>query len=221
MSLVSDTLDLSPKGLKPERKNPITLTHIDLTKAQALSIASFVHATDTKSAVALSFIKLSAVGSVATVTATNRYIIAEQTFPIMSSESDFELLLTPEHIKAIKDTKSDISITVNDETLTIYKGDGSTALPTANQYVKFPEIASVWQGIEETNKPVSDLRLNFELLAKIAKLKSVDDIGNKLDSAFDIYLQGETETSKPKAILLKRENLRVLVQPMLTTKKGN
>ena len=194
------------------------MTQIDLTKAQALSIASFVHATDSKGVNGISHIKLSVADSVATVTATNRYIIAEQTFPVSSSFDNFEVLLAPEHIKAIKDTKCDISITVNDETLTIYKGDGSTALPTANKYIKFPDVAFVWNGVEETTKPVSALRLNFELLAKIAKLKSVADIGNKLDSTFDIYLQGETETSKPKAILLKRDDLRVLVQPLAVPK---
>lgn len=218
MSLQFDSVGTSPKRAKTYQREPITLTQIDLTKEQALSIASFVHATDPKGFGGTDHIKLSVVDSIATVTATNRYIIAEQTFPVLSSSDGFEFLLAPEHIKAIKDTKSAVSITVIDGTMTIYKGDGSTALPTANKYVKFPEIGSIWSGVEETTKPVSALRLNFELLVKIAKLKSESDIGSKADSTFDIYLQGETETAKPKAILLKRENLRVLVQPLIVPK---
>jgi DNA polymerase III sliding clamp (beta) subunit (PCNA family) len=217
MSLVSDTLDLSPKGLKPERKTN-TVPYITLTKEQALSIASFTNATDTKDH-RISLIKILFGKGVAKVSATNRFIVAQQTFETNYSDIDLEVLLHPEAIKFIKTTKTAIGITVDNDELTITKGDETLKLPTVK--AEYPKIDYLFDSIEETNKPVSDLRLNFELLAKIAKLQSVADIGSKSDSVFDIYLQGETETSRPKAVLLKRDDLRVLVQPMLPTKKGN
>ena len=193
------------------------MTTFTLTNAQAMSIATFAIATDPKNAGGvIGCVKLSLSNGLVTVTATNRYIIARQTFETNYPDT-LDVMLSPEALKLMKTAKYGVDISIDGDDLIIKNGSQtfSEVMVSPN---RFPDVEGMLANAEETNKPVTAMALNFDLLVKIAKLKSSTD--SKSDNSFNVYCQGETETAKPKAILLQRNNLKVLVQPMLPIKNN-
>jgi hypothetical protein len=154
-----------------------------------------------------------------TLHATNRSIIAEQTFTAHHAPdldgNPVEILLTPNLLKAMKTSKHDGALTITEDRIT-YTTSLSPEITDTLPKDKFPDLTPyLGSSIEiEMIRPATDfVRVNLDLITAVSKLVSTEDFKGD-NPVFDMFTQDTTDNGKPQPILFKRANILAVVQPM-------
>jgi len=197
------------------------LTTIQLTSKEQKAVASMISVTNPKDHLAaLTMVKLIAnLDGTITLHATNRHIIAEQTFtphnPFTLDGGAIEVLLTPNLLKAMKTSKYDGTLTITEDRIT-YATSLSPEITEVRPNAKFPDLTPhLGSSIDRSTikHATSFLRVNLDLITAISKLVSTEDFKGD-DPVFDMFTQEDRGIGKPQPILFKRANILAVVQPM-------
>ena len=185
---------------------------MQLTENQTKAIASFANvAGDKNDPFALQGVKLTVSNGVATIYATNRYILASQTFEVIDGE-DVTVVLPPDVVKFLKTTKGVTELKVTEDSIEVSSG---------NQQFQSPIYKGAYPPIEElvVTNPVAVpqdklFSLDFSQLLKISKIVSSLD-GKNSKNAYQFFTQGfDDKKNFSKPIVLKRENVVAIIQPL-------
>lgn len=198
------------------------MTTISLSKNELQAVASMINLTSVKDHVpSLTMVKLDvATTGEITLIATNRMVIAEQSFtpyyPVTLDEP-ISILLSPNILKAFKASKYDGTLTVENEQLTFSTtGSGSISEPLFKG--AYPDISDHLPSKIQTDTltPATDfVRLNLDFVTKISKL--VSPVDSKADlPVFRMFTQDSGGSSKPKPVIFERANIRAIIQPVMS-----
>lgn len=180
-----------------------------VTENQAKAIASFANVAGDKNEVfALQCIKLEVIDGVAHVYSTNRYVIAYQSFETASE--DFSVVLPPDVVKFLKTAKNEAELVVSEDSIEV-SSNGQTIRSDVYKGV-YPKIEEYVVKEPEAVAQEIPFTVDFDLFVKISKLVSSND-GKKPSNAYKIFVQGINERGSVNPIVLKRENVVVIVQP--------
>jgi len=198
------------------------MTIISLSKNELQAVASMINLTSVKDHVqALTMVKLSVnLDGLITLIATNRMVIAEQSFtPSYPNRPDepIEVLLSPNILKALKASKVSGNLIIENDQITFYNTDsGSISEPLFNG--AYPDITDHLPSKIDlaTITPATDYtRLNLDFVTKISKLVSPVDTKTDLP-VFAIFTQDQGDSRKPKPVIFERANIRAIIQPVMS-----
>lgn len=199
-------------------------TTVNLSKNEFQAIASMANLANPKDNVAaLTMVKMTVnIDGSLTLVATNRMVIAEQTFmpysPVsLTNGEPLTVLLSQNILKSMKTSKFDGTLTIEDDQLTLSSYGGSSMSEPIYKG-NFPDISEYLPSKIETDTlvPATDfVRLNLDFVTKISKLVSPLDTKNDLP-VFKIYTQDNKDNGKPKPVLFERVNIRAIIQPVMS-----
>jgi len=184
---------------------------MQLSEKQAKAIASFANiAGDKNDPFALQGVKITVSHGVASIYATNRYIIATQSFEVDSP--DFSVVFPPDVVKFFKAVKGFAEVVVTEDSISV---------SSSGQSIESPIYKGAYPPIEELviydPEPVAQdksFSLDFVHLIKISKIVSAFDDKNS-KNAYQFFTQGFNENKNaPKPIVMKRSNIVAVIQPM-------
>lgn len=185
---------------------------MQLSEKQTKAIASFANvAGDKGDPFALQGVKLVVKDGVATIYATNRFILASQSFEVLEGE-DVTVVLSPDVVKFLKTAKGVTELKVTEDSIEVSSG---------NQQFQSPIYKGAYPPIEElvVTDPVPVAQdklfsLDMAQLLKISKIvSSLDDKNTK--NAYQFFTQGfDDKKNSPKPLVLKRQNVVAIIQPM-------
>lgn len=184
---------------------------MQISEKQAKAIASFANiAGDKNDPFALQGVKMTVSHGVASIYATNRYIIATQSFEVDSS--DFSVVFPPDVVKFFKTVKGFAEVVVTEDSISV---------SCNGQSVQSPIYKGAYPPIEEMvihdPEPVAQdksFSLDFANLTKISKIVSAFDDKNS-KNAYQFFTQGfDDRKNSPKPIVMKRSNIVAIIQPI-------
>lgn len=205
------------------------MTTIFLSPKEANAIGSFLSIADTKNSPdILKTVRLSANGTDLQIVATDRYLIAEANISLSLHAYDSQPLdevqfLIPVNIlKSLKASKATCSLEYDSEARSVtFEAQGAKTTAHSPHLYSYPKLDTMLPStyqfeVRPTNEPI---HLNMDLLNKVSKLQLPNDNKHTTNS-YGFYAQGNTDSNskKPKPVLLKRDNMLVLLQPVLGAK---
>ena len=199
------------------------MTMIYLTKNELQAVASMINLTSVKDHVqSLTMVKLDvATTGEITLIATNRMVIAEQSFmpynPVTLDEP-ISILLSPNILKAFKASKFDGTLLIEEGLAITFSTTGSGSISEPLFKGAYPDITDHLPSKIQTDTltPATDfVRLNLDFVTKISKL--VSPVDTKADlPVFSIFTQDSGGSSKPKPVIFERVNIRAIIQPVMS-----
>lgn len=199
------------------------MTMIYLTKNELQAVASMINLTSVKDHVqSLTMVKLDvATTGEITLIATNRMVIAEQSFmpynPVTLDEP-ISILLSPNILKAFKASKFDGTLLIEEGLAITFSTTGSGSISEPLFKGAYPDITDHLPSKIQTDTltPATDfVRLNLDFVTKISKL--VSPVDTKADlPVFAIFTQDSGGSSKPKPVIFERVNIRAIIQPVMS-----
>lgn len=183
----------------------------------AKAIASFASvAGGKKDPDVLQQVRLRIKDDMAQVVATNRFVMAEMSFP-SGSMPEIEVLLSPDLLKVFKACKLGVHLEFADSLDSVEATtNGVRTLLSLKSSEQYPKLDSLLPSNLDTEaKPMTQpLAISLDQLALVGKLVDYADTKYS-DNHWTFYVQGDSITPKPQPVLMVRSNLKVLVQPVL------
>jgi hypothetical protein len=187
-----------------------------LTKNEAKAIGSFINvaAGKTDAVASIQGVKVEISNNVLTFYSTNRMVIAKQSFPI--NEADVVAVFPPEILKFLKVATGSVVVEISDEgkAITAKAHDGRSIEAVAPAPSSYPKIEEYVQDDPTMGNRSTPINIDFDLLASVAKLVSVDDDKFTVNS-YEFFIQEDNERGKPKPVIAKRHNIVAVIQPRL------